>query len=184
MAHVHTDDAARRCAELGIRTVEHGTDIKADTAAVLAQTKTYVVPTLSVGRVLRDHGERIGIPPLGLKKINGVASVTAQSITNCIEAGVRLGLGADLLGHEFHPYQGGELALRGEFQKPIDVLRSATTINAEIVQMECKLGCIAPGALSDIIVVDGNPLDDLALFRDPANIPLVLRGNRMVRNQI
>jgi imidazolonepropionase-like amidohydrolase len=184
MAHVHTDDAARRCAELGVRTVEHGTEIHADTARLLARAGTFVVPTLSVGNVLREHGARIGIPPMGLEKIKGVAAATAQSIQNCLNAGVRLGLGADLLGHEFHPYQGGELALRGEFQKPIDVLRSATTINAEIVQMEGKLGCIAPDALADILVLDGDPFQDLVLFRDAANMAVIMRGGQIVHKHI
>jgi imidazolonepropionase-like amidohydrolase len=182
MAHVHTDDAAKRCAKLGIRTVEHGTDIRADTAKLLAATNTFVVPTLSVGHILAEHGARIGIPPMGLEKIKGVADVTARSIENCLGAGVRLGLGADLLGHEFHPYQGGELALRGEFQKPIEVLRSATSINAEIVQMTGKLGCIAEGAFADMLVLDGDPLEDLSLFKDSKNIPLITRGGEMVRN--
>lgn len=184
MAHVHTDDAAQRCARLGIRTVEHGTEIHADTAKLLAETETFVVPTLSVGNVLREHGARIGIPAMGLEKIKGVAATTAQSIENCLRAGVRLGLGADLLGHEFHPYQGGELALRGEYQKPLDVLRSATSINAEIVQMSGKLGCIAPDAYADILVLDGDPFKDLGLFKDPANIPLVMRGGQVMRSSL
>ncbi|KQX22657.1 MULTISPECIES: metal-dependent hydrolase family protein [unclassified Sphingomonas] len=184
MAHAHTDDAIRRCAELGIRTVEHGTEIFEDTARLLAEKGTYVVPTLAVGKVLYDHGPRLGMPPLALEKIRGVADQTAQSIGNCIAAGVKLGLGSDLLSHEFHGYQGAELALRGQYQPAIDVLRSATTINAEILQMTGKLGCIAPGAFADILVLEKNPLEDLAVFQAAEQFALIMKGGDIVSTSL
>lgn len=185
MAHAHTDEAARRCATLGIRTVEHGTDIREDTAVFLAERGTYVVPTLSVGNVLHRHGARIGIPPAGVDKMNGVAEMTARSLENLMRAGVKLGLGSDLLGEEFHAMQGGELELRGAFSRPVDVLRSATSINAEILQQSGELGCIQPGAHADILVLEGNPFENLGLFRDPArNLPLIMKGGDVIRNML
>ena len=185
MAHAHTDDAARRCVELGIRTIEHGTDIHADTAETIARAGVYVVPTLSVGNVLHRFGAEIGIPPAGVEKMAGVAEQTARSMENFGRAGVKLGLGSDLLGVEFHQLQGGELELRGMHQKPIDVLRSATSINAEILQMSGKLGCIAPGAYADILVLNGNPFEDLGLFKDAArNLPLIMKGGEIVSNTL
>jgi imidazolonepropionase-like amidohydrolase len=155
MAHAHTDEAARRCATLGIRTVEHGTDIGEQTAKFLAQRGIYVVPTLSAGAVLSRHGARVGLPPAGVEKVKGITEVTARSIENLVRAGVKLGLGSDLFGEEFHPLQGAELKLRGEISKPIDVLRSATSIGAEILQRSGELGCIQPGALADVLVLNG-----------------------------
>lgn len=185
MAHVHTDDAALRSAMLGIRTIEHGTDIRQKTADVIAEKGTFVVPTLSVGKVLHDHGARIGIPPMGLEKIKGVAETTFRSIENCIRAGVKLGLGSDLLSHEFHPFQGGELELRGQLSKPIDVLRSATSINAEILQMDGKLGCIKADAYADIIVLEGDPFQNLGLFKNAdKNIPFIMRDGKIVKNRM
>ena len=139
-------DAAQRCAALGVRTIEHGTMIKAETAASIARAGSYVVPTLSVAAVLREHGSAIGIPQMGIDKIKSLGNETLRSIENCVRAGVKLGLGADLLDHEFHPYQGGELELRGDVSSPLEVLRSATSVNAEILQKSDELGCIKPGA--------------------------------------
>jgi imidazolonepropionase-like amidohydrolase len=182
MAHAHTDDAARRCATLGIRTVEHGTDIGEQTAAFLAQSGTYVVPTLSAGAILSRHGARVGLPPASVEKVKGITEVTARSLENLIRAGVKLGMGSDLFGEEFHPLQGGELKLRGEISSPIDVLRSATSIGAEILQKSGELGCIRPGAFADILVLQGNPFSDLGLFEDAeANIPIVMKGGQIVR---
>lgn len=182
MAHAHTDDAARRCATLGIRTVEHGTDIGPQTATFLAERGIYVVPTLSAGAVLARHGARVGLPPAGVEKVKGITEVTARSLENLVRAGVKLGMGSDLFGEEFHGLQGGELKLRGEISAPLDVLRSATSIGAEILQKSGELGCIRPGALADILVLEGNPFADLGLFQDAGkNIPMLIKGGEIVR---
>lgn len=182
MAHAHTDDAARRCATLGIRTVEHGTDIGPQTATFLAERGVYVVPTLSAGAVLARHGARVGLPPAGVEKVKGITEVTARSLENLVRAGVKLGMGSDLFGEEFHGLQGGELKLRGEISAPLDVLRSATSIGAEILQKSGELGCIRPGALADILVLEGNPFADLGLFQDAGkNIPMLMKGGEVVR---
>ncbi len=79
----------------------------------------------------------------------------------------------------------GELALRGEVNTPIQVLRSATSINAELLQMDGQLGCIRPGAYADMLALNGDPLKDLGLFREPQiNIPLVMKGGVCVRNEL
>jgi imidazolonepropionase-like amidohydrolase len=182
MAHAHTDDAARRCATLGVRTVEHGTDIGAQTATFLAERGTYVVPTLSAGVVLARHGARVGIPPAGVEKVKGITEITLRSLETLARAGVKLGMGSDLFGEEFHALQGGELRLRGEISAPIDVLRSATSIGAEILQQSGELGCIRPGALADVLVLRGNPFADLGLFEDAErNIPMIMKGGNVVR---
>jgi imidazolonepropionase-like amidohydrolase len=186
MAHSHTDDSSRRCSEYGVRSIEHGTLINQDeTASILAKNGTFVVPTLSAGDVLKRHVDKLKLPPAIVAKIKGVGNESLRSIEVCARAGVKLGFGTDLLDHAFHPFQGGEFELRGEVSKPIDVLRSATSINAEIIQMAGQLGCIQVGALADILVLEGNPFADLALFREPEkNIPVIMKGGTLVRNRL
>jgi imidazolonepropionase-like amidohydrolase len=185
MAHCHTDDGAQRCVKYGVRSIEHGTQISDDTARKIAASGAFVVPTLSVVDVIRNRGHDLGIPSIGLEKIKGVYEDMLRSIENCTRAGVKIGLGADLLDHEFHKLQGGELGLRGEVNKPIDVLRSATSVNADLLQMQGQLGCIQPGAYADMLVVTGDPLQDLNLFRDPtAHIALIMKGGICIRNSL
>jgi imidazolonepropionase-like amidohydrolase len=71
-----------------------------------------------------------------------------------------MGFGSDLLG-EMHTFQSDELRIRAEVLGNLEALRSATTIAAEIVAQEGKLGAIEAGAVADVLVVDGNPLDDI-----------------------
>lgn len=185
MAHAHTDEATRRCVKLGVRSIEHGTHIELSTAQEMASMGTYMVPTLSVADIARRHGQQLGMPESSMEKVNGVYERMSASIETCARAGVPIGLGSDILGFEFQGMQAGELTLRSEVQKPIDVLRSATSVNAALLQRSGELGCIAPGALADILVLNGNPFADMSLFREPLqNVPLVMKGGEFIRNEL
>ena len=91
--------------------------------------------------------------------------------TRVVEAahriGVKLVYGTDLLG-AMHRHQLDEFAIRGEVLKPIDVIRSATSTAAELFQRQGELGAVVPGARADLLVVEGNPLEDLGVLRDPS----------------
>lgn len=185
MAHCLTDESIRRCIEYGVRSIEHGIGLTEDTAKLIAANDAFVVPTMSVAAVLTKHGPALGLPSASLDKIEGLYDSYLSAIEVCTKAGVKLGLGADLLGHEFHPLQGGELALRGEVNTPIEVLRSATSINAELLQHSGKLGCIAPGAYADILVLDFDPFKDLSGFKNAEQkIPIVMKDGKFVRKNI
>ena len=184
MAHCHTDDSVRRAAELGIRSVEHGSQIFDDTAQLLAEKGTYVVPTLSVVNVLRKFGEELGAPRKGLDAVPALYTQMLEAIESCRKHGVSIGFGTDLMGHDYHPLQSHEFTLRAEVDQPIDVLRSATSVNAEILNMEGELGCVAPGAYADIILLETNPLDDFSVFESHSQMPLIMKGGKWVRNEL
>jgi len=184
MAHCHTDEGARRCVALGVRTIEHGSLIKAETATMIAKAGTFVVPTLSAGRLIAENAAALGLPASATQKVTDVNKRTLEAIEACVRAGVKLGLGCDLHGDIFLQTQGRELLLRGQVQAPVDVLRSATSINAEIVQRAGKLGQIIPGALADLILVDGDPLSDLSVFVESVNtVKLVMIDGKLRRDR-
>jgi imidazolonepropionase-like amidohydrolase len=184
MAHCHTDEGAARCVECGVRTVEHGTLIHRDeTARLIAARQAFVVPTLSVIDALQKNAEAARIPRESVDKVKSLGDAAYRAIEVCRRNGVKLGLGTDL-GGAFHPLQGGELELRGRIEKPIEVLRAATSVNAEILQKSDQLGRIAPAACADLLVLDSNPLEDLGVFRDPGRIPIVMKGGEFVRNTL
>ena len=119
-----------------------------------------MVPTLSVVNIVQTHGAELALSAAGLEKCQGLYDSMIAAISTCEQAGVKLGLGTDILDDRFHALQGGELALRGEVSSPLDVLRSATSVNAEILQKSGELGCVAPGAFADLLVLEGDPLAD------------------------
>ena len=94
-----------------------------------------------------------------------------------------MGLGSDLHGREYLQNQSKELVLRSEFQDNIEVLKSATVINAEILQMKGKIGTIEENALADLIILNDNPLKNINVFNDPnKNVRFILKDGEVVKN--
>ena len=95
-----------------------------------------------------------------------------------------MGFGTDLLG-SLQDRQSQEFLIRSEVLAPVDVLRSATSINAALIQRSGELGTIAPGAVADILVVDGDPLGDLGLLQEQGrHIPVIMKEGRFCKNAL
>jgi imidazolonepropionase-like amidohydrolase len=100
------------------------------------------------------------------------------------KAGLTMAFGTDLLG-EMHKYQSEEFVIRARVLPAIDIIRSATTIGAQLLRMEGKLGCLKPGAFADLLLVDGDPLKDLSLLtRQGRHLPVIMKGGRFIKNRL
>ncbi len=162
-AHCHPTQAIRRCVEYGVRSIEHGTLIDEETAGFVAEKGAYVVPTLSVMFALMEDGAQMGMPEVSRQKLLKVHQYALKGLEIMKRSGVKMGFGTDLLGEQ-HTRRGTEFTIRGEVLTPFEILRSATSVNAEILQMADKLGVVKPGAFADLLVVDGDPLSDVSLL--------------------
>jgi imidazolonepropionase-like amidohydrolase len=182
MAHAYTAPAIERCVRAGIRTIEHGNLIDEDAARLMAERGAYLVPTLSTYYALAKHGQELGFPEEGLRKLQHVLSAGTRSLEIARTAGVKIAFGTDLLG-ELQAYQSGEFGIRAEVLGPLEVIRSASVVAAEVLGMQGCLGTIAPAAYADLLAVDGNPLEDLKLLQDDgAHIALIVKDGRVVKN--
>jgi imidazolonepropionase-like amidohydrolase len=180
MAHAYTSRSIRRSVALGVRSIEHANLIDRETAKFVADQGAFVDPTLVTYDAMCGSNENL--LPQSLAKLKEVEGAGLQAVAWCHEAGVRLGFGTDLLG-DLHRHQSHEFVLRAKVQDPVDVLRSATSINAELVQRPGKLGAIVPGAIADLLVVDGNPLEDISLLeRSAETLLLILKDGRIVKD--
>ena len=186
IAHCHTDEGARRCVEAGIRSIDHATMVSDATAKLIADSGTsYTVPTLAVIHQVTESGAAAGMPPESIAKVKGILGQMLASIEACRRAGVKMGLGTDIFGTDFHDMQANEFRYRAEVDRPIDILRSATSVNAEIMQRKGELGVIAPGAKADMILLNGDPLQDISIFeRFRTHMPLIVKGGELMRNEI
>lgn len=184
MAHAYTPEAISRCVQFGVRSIEHANLIDAETAAICARHGAYVVPTLATYQALDKFGGKLGFPEISLKKLQDVRDAGIKALEILKAAGVTIGFGTDLLG-EMHAEQLTEFAIRSEVQSPHEILRSATATNAELLNRTGELGCVTPGAPADLIVVDGNPLEDLSpLSGDGEGVPLVMKGGEIFKNRL
>jgi imidazolonepropionase-like amidohydrolase len=182
MAHAHTADAVQRCIRNGVRSIEHGTLMDRASADAVAEAGAFVVPTLAVVDVLRQGVARL--PPGALDKLSSIADQNAESLALCARAGVKLGFGTDLFG-ELRDRQNHEFIIRSRIQPAIDVVRSATRVNADLLNLRGQIGTIAAGACADLIGVSGNPIEDPRLLAEPEKyLKLVMRGGEIIVNRL
>ena len=184
LAHAYTARAIARAVRCGVRTIEHGNLVDAPTAELMAELGAYMVPTLVTYEGLATEGERYGLPPLSIAKIEAVRGQGKQAIAILAKAGVKMGLGSDLLG-ETHYLQSDELRLRAEILGNGPVLQQATLIGAEILGQQGQLGEVTAGAIADLLLVDGNPLTDIAcLLNQGERIRAILKDGQVCKNTL
>ena len=184
MVHAYTPAAITRAVNCGVRTVEHGNLVDAPTAALMAKKGVYMVPNLIAYDAMKRRAKELGMPAEMLEKNDEVLTYGFAELELCRAAGVKMGYGSDLLG-ALEDEQTGEFRIRGEVMPAIDVIRSATLIGAEIVRQDGKLGVIEPGAVADLLVVDGDPLKDLGLFKDGGpHLAAIVKAGRFHKNAL
>jgi imidazolonepropionase-like amidohydrolase len=144
-AHCHPASAVRRCVEYGVRVIEHATLIDDATAAFVAERGAYVVPTMVIIFTLIELGKSLGFPPESQAKVEQVFEHAIAGLARMKKAGVKMGYGTDLLG-SLYVQQCREFTLRAQVFSPLEILRQATSIGAEIVLPSEALILTAPSA--------------------------------------
>ena len=129
-------------------------------------------------------GRQLGFPAASQEKAEYAYKQALSSMDQMRNVGVKLGFGADLLGATY-TQQCHESTIRREVFTPLELLRQATSINAELMMQQGKLGCIAPGAHADLLVVDGDPLTDISLLAaDGKNRRTIVKGGEVVKDEL
>ena len=138
-----------------------------------------MVPTLATYDSLTRRGAALGLPRVSLDKLGSVSDAGIASLEVLRNAGVKMGFGTDLLG-AMHEDQLTEFGIRARGGLPsVEILRQATSLNAELLGRSGELGTVARGALADLLVVDGNPVADLGVLSGQGErIALVMKGGR------
>jgi imidazolonepropionase-like amidohydrolase len=181
-AHCHPVSAIRRCVEFGVRCIEHGTLIDAPTAQFVAEKGAYVVPTMAIVFAMLDLGG--ALPASTHEKIRQVGHQALAGMDVMRSAGVKMCFGTDLLGSTYSQ-QCREFTYRSEVFTPLEILRQATSMTAEMMMMQGQIGCVAPGAFADLLVVDGDPLKDIGLLAaDGRNLRTIVRGGDIIKNEL
>ena len=140
------------------------------------------MPTLVAYDALWLDGKELGLGPAEFEKIEVVRSGGLKSLAIMRDAGLPMAFGSDLLG-ALRKYHCMEFELLAKVLTPAEIIRSATVVGAELCQLKGEVGVIAAGAHADLIVVDGNPLDDITLLMDDgAHMPMIMRAGRFVKH--
>lgn len=183
-AHAHSTDAINTCIRCGVRSIEHATYMDDESIRLLLETPdVYVVLTHACGEPY--HGDDGFNDPAFVKLWSSPYFVESKKRCRAMEnraylAGVRIGVGTDLLPSEAvkYPY---ELMIRKDScgMADLDILLQATKISAEIAMIGDQVGEVKPGMCADLLVVDGKPDEDIsALYKKPA---MVFKDGKLVR---
>lgn len=184
MAHSYTADAIERAIRNGVRTIEHGNLVDERVARFMAEKGAFVVPTLVTYEALANEGADYGLPPDSVAKIATVRTAGLHSLEIYKKAGVKIGYGSDLLGPS-QRLQSEEFRIRNEVLSAQEVIQSATTTAAEVLNQVGQLGRIQAGALADVLLVDGNPYRDLScLLGQGEHIALIMKGGVIEHNAL
>ncbi|MUK01311.1 amidohydrolase family protein [Vibrio cholerae] len=178
--HAYTARAVNRGLRLGVKCIEHGNLIDDESVRLFVEKNAYLVPTLITYERLKADGEAAGLPAASRDKVDTVLHAGLEALDRANKGGVKIVFGSDLLG-SMQVHQSSEFRIRAQVQTAQEVLLSATLTAAELIGFEGKLGVVAPGAFADLLIVNENPLDDVAVLADPeASVDVVIQGGRLV----
>ena len=181
MAHAYTPKAIYRAVAYGVRSIEHGNLIDEETAQFMAEKNAYMVPTLITYEALANEGASLGLPAVSVAKIETVRSQGQKALEILAKAGVKMALGSDLLG-ESHRHQSEELRIRASILGNGAALQQATLNAAELLNMSGQLGVVQPGAIADLLLVNGNPLADIScLLGQGDHIEVIVKDGKLYK---
>ena len=180
-AHAYSAEAIRAAVANGVRSIEHGNLLDQPTAALMAEREAFLVPTLAAYDAMERRGAELGLAPVAQAKNREVLDAGRTAIELTRAAGVRIGFGTDLMG-ALDDEQLHGLRLQAEVAGPLAVLRAATSVNAELLGRD-DLGRIRSGAVADLLVLDGDPLQDPSVLWGGPEHRAVFQGGTRVADR-
>lgn len=184
MAHAQGTQGIKNAVLAGVTSIEHGVYLNDELIDLMLKKDVYLVPTLTAPIAVVEYaGEHPDLlPPMMATKAVAVIEAHQQSFRRAVEAGVKIAMGTDS-GVGRHGENGRELQLMVENgMTPMQAILASTSNAARLLHLDESLGTLEVGKLADIIVVDGNVLDDIRIIADPANVKLVLKEGRAAKN--
>jgi imidazolonepropionase-like amidohydrolase len=182
--HAYTSRAINRGLECGVRCIEHGNLMDASSIPLFQKFGAFYVPTIVTYHALTDRARR-GLLPADIEgKLKEVIDGAVGALEMAHKAGIPIVYGTDLFA-DMHDWQLQEFVIRSQVQPPADLIRSATSTAARLLCREGELGVVAPGALADLLVIDGNPLDDIRVLTTPEQtLKLIMKQGTVYKNEL
>lgn len=183
MAHAEGTTGIKNALRAGISTIEHGDLIDEEGIDLMLERDVPLIPTFTINFALmsEERVERGEVPPWAIEKMRYLFDKQQRNFRRCVERGVRVGMGTDCFNGLYPPAEVGYLAEFG--LGAFGALRAATLESARILGVDADLGTLEPGRLADLVLVDGDPLAEPELWKDPARIVFVMQGGRVVADR-
>ncbi|HEX3922423.1 MAG TPA: amidohydrolase family protein [Streptosporangiaceae bacterium] len=182
--HAYTSRAINRGLECGIRSIEHGNLMDASSIPLFRKHEAFYVPTIVTYQTLARKSREGRLPADIDVKLKEVIDGALGALEMAHAAGIPIVYGTDLFA-DMHDQQLQEFVIRSEVQPAADIIRAATTTAAQLLRMVGDVGVVTPGALADLLVVDGNPLDDIRVLTTPEQtLKLIMKDGQIYKNEL
>jgi imidazolonepropionase-like amidohydrolase len=180
-AHCHGKEGMIWVSNAGARSIEHGTYMDAEAAAVLKKNGTWYVPTLYVIEPILAPGNPLKIPEQSLEKARGVRSHMREAFKTALKSGVRIAFGTDA-GVFPHGTQVKEFKIYTDLgMTPMQAILTATMSAADLMSWSGKVGVVASGSYADMIAVAGDPLRDITELE---RVKWVMKGGKVYKDDL
>src|SRR5688500_286385 len=182
MAHAHGAEGADAAVRAGVRSIEHGTYLSDETLQMMAKQGTYFDPTADIVGDLTEPGGDYDNAALK-RRGEMMQPILKAAIGKAAKLGVKIVAGSDTgYGPNSIARISREVGLLVDAGMPaLQALQAATITNAEMLRLEKQIGLIAPGLEADVLVVDGNPLDNIRTLLDPL---VVISNGRLTLDRL
>src|SRR5213596_2444196 len=175
--HCHGDQAAREAIDAGVDSIEHGSFMKPATITLMKSKETFLMPTLMATEWIMSKLDNY--PPALQAKAKAAAAARSEMFRNAVKVGVKISFGTDAAVFP-HGQNAKEFKLMVDLgMTPIDALKSATAIDAELLGLAQKLGTLEKGKLADIIAMPGDPTQDITATE---RVSFVMKEGKIIRN--
>jgi len=179
--HCQSYDAVKFALRAGADTVEHATRMDDEALALFRASRAVLVPTLATLYSVIELGATLDLAPKQRQEMDVNRPLWLDSFRRCREAGIPIAAGGDIGNRYPHGENARELEFMvREGMSAHEAIRAATGVAARAIHREGVVGALIPGALADLLVVDGDPLADIRVLQDRRRLRLVLQGGRAV----
>lgn len=179
MAHAISTKGIKNAIRAGAWSVEHGSCLDDGAVQMLLDSGTYLVPTLSVDQAIlaRRPGDGWGLTDRDQAEL--IEKYALESFKKAAEAGVKIAVGTDALNEEMHGNNASELELFVRHGlTPMRAIVAATKTASEACRVDDRVGTLEAGKLADLLVVDGNPIEDISILEDKSRLLLIMKEGR------
>jgi len=182
--HAQSYDSVKFALRAGVDTVEHGTRLDAESLHMFKSSRTILVPTMCTLFSVLELGDALNLLPKHREEMRVNEPLWLKSVKLAYDAGIPIAAGGDLGNRYPHGTNAREIEfLVRAGLSPLDALRAATSMAARAIKQP-EIGTLAPGQLADLLIVDGNPLDDVALLQDHRRLIAVIQGGELVGGRL